>query len=94
MGKSKYKASLKSRLKLIVSGFFLLIFGLMAEWQGQLLWTNWFGQQIFAMGVAALGAAIVVLGLIPSSWLIKVSLVTRKRPSSLSHKPSIHPGKN
>jgi len=85
MTEIRFKSPVKRRLSLIAGGVFFVIFGLLKQEQGKFAWTNWFGQNVFAAGVTALGGAMIVLALLPNSWVAKLVRVRKPAPHHFHH---------
>ncbi len=84
----------RRRIWVAGGGAFFLLLGLFLQHQGKLAWTNYYGQNIFAAGVAALGGLIIVLALLPNSWVAKAAIVQQKRAVRFHHKSTSHLGKD
>jgi hypothetical protein len=85
---------LQRRIKAIGGGAFFLLLGLLLQLRGRLAWTNYYGQNIFSAGILAFGGVIIVLALLPDSWVAKLAVVDKKRPVRFHHDSASHSGKD
>ena len=92
MTRTPYRNVLKRRLAVIGGGILLVVFGALKQQVGQFGWRNWYGQPVFSAGVISLGAVIIAVALIPSSWVAKFATLRSKRPAYLDRGPQ-HSGK-
>ena len=91
MANAGYKG-LKRRSMLVGSGIFVLLFGFLAQSQGEFMWANWLNQPVFSAAVIATGAFLVVLGLIPSSWMARATSIRGRQQHRLGRES--HSGKH
>ena len=75
-------------------GAFFLLLGLFLQYQGKFEWTNYYGQNVFSFGIIVAGGLILVLGLLPNSWVAKVAVVDKKKPIRFHHDSTFHSGKD
>jgi hypothetical protein len=94
MKEVRSKSPIKRRLSLIGGGVLFAVFGLLMQEQGKFVWTNWFGQNVFAPGITALGGTMMVLGLLPNSWVARFAQVRKQRPINFHQNTTTRAGKD
>ena len=91
---TRHSRLLQRRIKAIGGGAFFLLLGLFLQLRGRFAWTNYYGQNVFSVGIIVVGGAIIVLALLPNSWVAKLAVVDKKRPVRFHHDSASHSGKD
>ena len=94
MKETRHEPQWERRIKVAGGGAFFLVLGFILQHRGGLEWTNYYGQSIFSVGIMVLGGLLIVLAVIPNSWVAKIAVVDKKKPVRFRHHSTPHPGKN
>src|SRR5690349_21408997 len=91
---TRHSNLLRRRIKVIGGGAFFLLLGLLLQLRGRLAWTNYYGQNIFSVGIIVVGGVIIVLAVLPNSWVAKLAVVDKNKPVRFHHDSTSHSGKD
>ena len=94
MKETPHEAQWKRRIRVAGGGVFFLVLGFILQHAGKLQWTNYFGQNIFSVGVIVVGALIIASALLPNSWVARLAAVEKKRPIRFHHDSTRRQGKD
>ena len=94
MKETRHEPQWKRRIKVAGGGAFFLVLGFILQHGGTPEWTNYFGQNIFAVGIMVFGGLLIVLVVIPNSWVAKIAVVDKKKSVRFHHNSAPHSGKN
>ncbi len=94
MKEIRHEPQWKGRIKVAVGGAFFVVLGFSPEHRGKPEWTNYYGQNIFSVGIMVLGGLLIVLAVIPNSWVAKIAVVDKKKPVRFHHNSTSRSGKN
>jgi uncharacterized membrane protein len=69
----RFRVPIRNRLVVALIGICLVLIGLYRVRSGSFVGTNWFGQPVFSTDILVLGVAVVLLALIPTFLLEKIT---------------------
>jgi uncharacterized membrane protein len=82
---SRYKppaARTSGRIKVIAAGLFFILAGMLRVQAGIQVVKHWTGQPVFSWAAIATGGLLVILALIPGSWIARIAGTQSSKPTT------------